>query len=235
MAGRFSVNNLRQEKVKTENLAVSSGDGAAALMLLAKLMPWLAAQRSVEDILSVINTALGARLAWVMIEQDDTWQIACNGEVECTLRDARTLLEQAQLQRHQRAWRIIGWRRHVGELLFPALHSVSDKLQSGVLCKLVYNDANIKGYFFLAFAQVLPSLSIIKKVVIILVEKLKDYMAEIIKERAAKEIQRVITQYKMLFDRDPVLMNSFDKSNRCILWNGECERLFGWTIDELNQ
>ncbi|MDD7997251.1 diguanylate cyclase (GGDEF domain) with PAS/PAC sensor [Kosakonia radicincitans] len=236
MAGRFGVNNLRKEKMKTENLAVSLGDGAAALTLLAKLMPWLAAQRSMEDILSVINASLGAHLAWVVIEQDDAWQIACSGEMECTIRDAQTLLEQLQLRRNQRAWRVICWRRHVGKLLFPTQSFSTNKLQSGILCKLNYKDASIKGYFFLAFAYPLPSLSIIKNVVIILVEKLKDYMEEIlVRERAAKEMQRVVTQYKALFDRAPVLMNSFDKSNRCILWNGECERLFGWSINELNQ
>ncbi|MBS1207241.1 MAG: diguanylate cyclase [Proteobacteria bacterium] len=50
-----------------------------------------------------------------------------------------------------------------------------------------------------------------------------------------QEMQRVVMQYKALFDRAPVLMNSFDKTNRCILWNSECERLFGWRINELNQ
>lgn len=222
--------------MKTENSAVSLGDGAAALTLLAKLMPWLTAQSSMEDILCAINSALGASLAWVLIEQDHTLQIACSGEGGCTLRDAQTLLEQSQLRRNQRAWRVICWRRNVGKLLFPDSELLDNKLQSGVLCKLNYNDSNIKGYFFVAFAQPLPSLSIIKNVVVILVEKLKDYIAEILsRERTAKEMQRVVAQYKALFDRAPVLMNSFDKNNRCILWNGECERLFGWSLSELNQ
>jgi hypothetical protein len=73
-------------------------------------------------------------------------------------------------------------------------------------------------------------MSIIKSVVIILVEKLKDYLAGIIaKERMTREMHRIVAQYKVLFDRAPVLMNSFDKNNRCILWNGECERV--WLVN----
>ncbi len=91
-------------------------------------------------------------------------------------------------------------------------------------------DSGLSGYFFMAFPQPALSLSVMKSVVIILVEKLKGFLVEIIsRDRAAKEMQHVIAQYKVLFDRAPVLMNSFDKNNRCILWNGECERLFGWS------
>jgi hypothetical protein len=41
-------------------------------------------------------------------------------------------------------------------------------------------------------------MDIIKSVVIILVEKLKDYLAGIIiKERMAREMQRIVAQYKV--------------------------------------
>ncbi|WLI75310.1 sensor domain-containing diguanylate cyclase [Kosakonia sp. H02] len=222
--------------MKKQHSAVPPGDGAVALTLLAKLMPWLTAQRSTEEILHTVITALGARLAWVVVRQNGEWQIASAGAPGCTLQEVQTLLEHSQLRRHHRAWRVICWRRHVGTLLFPDNEIAAHKLQSGILCKLNYKDPSLDGYFFLAFSQTLPSLSIIKRVTIILVEKLKDYLAEIIaSERTAKEMQRIVSQYKALFDRAPVLMNCFDKSNRCVLWNGECERLFGWSMKELNQ
>lgn len=207
-----------------------------ALAILAKLMPWLTAKRSLKEILSAINTALGARLAWVMVEQGGVPQIASAGATPCTLKAAQGFIEQLPVHRQQRAWRIICWRRNVGTLLFPTQLQRASKLQSGILCKLNLQQADLTGYFFLAFAEPLVSLTVMKNVVVILVEKLKDYLAEIIiRDRTAKEIQRIITQYKALFDRAPVLMNSFDKNNRCVLWNGECERLFGWTLEELNQ
>ncbi|MWL74704.1 PAS domain S-box protein, partial [Escherichia coli] len=69
-----------------------------------------------------------------------------------------------------------------------------------------------------------------------LVEKLKDYFVEIIaRERTAIEMQRVVTQYQTLFERAPVLMNSFDRRSRCVLWNAECEKVFGWKMAELNE
>lgn len=221
--------------MKKENTAIPLDDGAVALTILAKLMPWLTAQRTLKDILQAINSSVGSTLSWVVIEQDGEFQHASAGQIPCTLKDAQTFLEQSQLRRHQHAWRVICWRRQVGTILFSPTHQAADKFHSGILCKLISTSPGVEGYFFLAFPQPLASMDIIKSVVIILVEKLKDYLDEIIaRERMAREMQRIVAQYKALFDRAPVLMNSFDKNNRCIMWNGECERLFGWTIEELN-
>ena len=222
--------------MKTEISAAPLGDGTAALALLARLMPWLTGKRSLEEILRGINAALGANLSWVLVEQEGELQLTSVGEIACTLQDAKTLLQQSQLRRNPRAWRVICWRRHVGTLLFPANITIGNKLKSGILCKLHMQDSGLSGYFFMAFPQSALSLSVMKSVVIILVEKLKGFLVEIIsRDRAAKEMQHIIAQYKVLFDRAPVLMNSFDKNNRCILWNGECERLFGWSLEQLNQ
>ncbi len=222
--------------MNTEISAVRMDDGAVALGILAKLMPWLTERRSLNEILEAINAALGSTLAWVVIEEEGEIQHASAGQIPCTLKEAQVFLEHSQLRRHQHAWRVICWRRHVGALLFPPEHEAVHEFQSGILCKLNSTIPGLEGFFFLAFPRSLSSMDIIKNVVVILVEKLKDYLAEIIaKERMVREIQRIVAQYKVLFDRAPVLMNSFDKNNRCVMWNGECERLFGWTIAELNQ
>ena len=40
-------------------------------------------------------------------------------------------------------------------------------------------------------------------------------------------------QFQAIFDHAPVMINSFDSAGRCLLWNRECERLIGWSRDEV--
>ncbi|MBL1377561.1 putative bifunctional diguanylate cyclase/phosphodiesterase [Zobellella iuensis] len=42
-------------------------------------------------------------------------------------------------------------------------------------------------------------------------------------------------KFKRVLIDSPLLVNGFDRQGRCVLWNHECERLFGWCFDELSQ
>lgn len=48
-------------------------------------------------------------------------------------------------------------------------------------------------------------------------------------------LRQVVAQYQALFQNAPVLINAFDEQGKCLLWNGACERRFGWTRDEINR
>lgn len=210
-------------------------DSAQALHALAKLMPVLNAQCSLAEMLETINKVLGSTLAWVSVDNSGQQRVVCAGDVTCHSFNVADFLASTLLQRHHHSWRVVYWKENIGQAIFPAQHPGYSQLQSGVLCKLSTHDWHCSGYFFLAFNEKLTSLPVLKNIVVILVEKLKDYFAEIIaREKTAQEMQRVVTQYKTLFERAPVLMNAFDRHNRCVLWNAECEKVFGWSMAEIS-
>lgn len=45
----------------------------------------------------------------------------------------------------------------------------------------------------------------------------------------------LISRIRTLLQRTPIMINAFDVHRHCILWNAECERVFGWTHRELQE
>ncbi|WP_312973841.1 sensor domain-containing diguanylate cyclase [Atlantibacter sp.] len=212
------------------------GDGAQVLRILTQVIPQLLPHRSLKDIVGDIQHALGSSVTWIAIEHDGELQVHHSDEGEDGYAQACQILSHPRIVDHPYVWRMLSWPQGVGALFYPGRAAPLSQLQTGILCKLPLRDYASTAWLFLAYQHTLPSITILKHGVTILAYKLRDYLLEqSAREFAYQELQQISEQYKILFERAPVLMNSFDRNGRCTLWNGECERVFGWTIEEINQ
>lgn len=206
----------------------------AVLNALAGVLPAIFESTSLEQVIGAFTRALDARLGWVaLIEQPQTLSVRVSGYCPCREQDVYQMLADRRLQAYK--WNTVVWEHGVGKHFFSQSEGNLCALESAVLGKLRYQKGDVAGYFFLAFSHRFYSQKLLRNISAIISSAIKEYLIKhSVNSFFSNDKQEIVAQYTTLFFNAPILINSFSAENRCILWNGECQRLFGWSKDELN-
>ena len=73
-----------------------------------------------------------------------------------------------------------------------------------------------------------------KRMRIVLDEKTKNLKeTNILLQKEIMEKNESEKKFRTIFEHAPVMINAFDNEGKCLLWNKECEKQLGWSIEEL--
>ncbi len=54
------------------------------------------------------------------------------------------------------------------------------------------------------------------------------------RKRSEEELRKSQDKLMTIIDQAPVMIDSFDESGKCLIWNAECVKRLGWTAEEVN-
>lgn len=54
------------------------------------------------------------------------------------------------------------------------------------------------------------------------------------RKRAEEALLASEERFRTICNNAPIFINGFDENGRCAMWNEQCRKTFGWTIDEIN-
>ncbi len=115
-------------------------------------------------------------------------------------------------------------------ILEKALLSINKKTKDKIITKWTNLKYQVKTNYQLIVQIIFITLVLIS-IFIYWNLKLKDEIKK--KEIAKKKLQESEEKFRTLFDVAPILLNAFNENGKVILWNKECEKVFGWKKEDI--